>query len=479
MAETAISCPYRPLGPLTVFSTCLSWIALCVFGLFKAFELWSGGLGAMVTASIGGFAFLFIIILAFLSALLVAWLPFQVLSAYHEGSLLTANEDGLTLPGGYAGLGIPVLIRWNEVSAVNFIPDNGRGLLELILHDKRREIISLAALGATAERLIVALEVWATNAEWTPSAVGKRDELQNASVGLDSFTRIWDDELNQRFSSTNFVPLEPGTQLQHGAYTVVRQMAFGGFSAVYLANDSQGNKVVLKEALFSNQIETQNKELELFQREAKLLAQLNHEQIARIQDQFVESQRHYLVIQHIDGDNLRDLVRRKGTVSQSTVRLWAVEMAQILDYLHQQSPPVVHRDFTPENLLLDRDERLCLIDFGAANEFIERATGTFIGKQCYMPPEQVRGKTEPASDFYSLGCTLYFLLTGKDPEPLSTCSPRALNSSISADLDQLVQRLTSMEPGSRPKSSREIEEALTASTTLDISSLSRRRHEVT
>jgi len=464
---------------MTVFTMCTGWIALCTFGLFKGFELWAHGLGAATWSILGVWTFAPVILLVFISALLVAWLPFQVLSAYYEGSLLTATEDGLTLPGGWAGLGVPVMIHWNEISAVNFIADKGTGFLELILHNKQHEYISLAALGTTAERLIVALEVWATNAEWTPSAVGKRDELQNASVGLDSFTRIWDDELNQRFTSTNFVPLEPGTKLQHGAYTIVRQMAFGGFSAVYLATDVRGDKVVLKEALFSNQSASQDKELELFEREAKLLGQIDHERIAHIHDQFVENKRHYMAIQYIDGDNLRDLIRRKGIVAEETVRRWAIELAEILDYLHNQKPPVVHRDFTPENLLLDRNGRLCLIDFGAANEFIERATGTFIGKQCYMPPEQVRGKTEPASDYYSLGCTLYYLLTGKDPEPLSTCAPSAVNKSVSPDLNQLVRFLTDMEPGSRPRSSKDIEELLTAPSILDISSLHRQRHEVT
>ncbi len=88
-------------------------------------------------------------------------------------------------------------------------------------------------------------------------------------------------------------------------------------------------------------------------------------------------------------------------------------------YLHNQKVPILHRDLTPDNLLLDESDALKLIDFGAAHQFVEGVTGTLIGKQCYIAPEQLRGSASVRSDIYSFGCTLYFLLTGNDPVALA------------------------------------------------------------
>lgn len=105
----------------------------------------------------------------------------------------------------------------------------------------------------------------------------------------------------------------------------------------------------------------------------------------------------------------------------------------------------MHRDVTPDNLVLANDGHITLIDFGAANEFVGTATGTLIGKQSYISPEQFRGKAQTASDLYSLGCTIFFLLTGEDPEPLSESSPRLKNSAVSIQLDNIVVSCTTEE----------------------------------
>ncbi|MBK9205458.1 MAG: hypothetical protein IPL73_24155 [Candidatus Obscuribacter sp.] len=100
---------------------------------------------------------------------------------------------------------------------------------------------------------------------------------------------------------------------------------------------------------------------------------------------------------------------------------------------------------TPDNLVLANDGHITLIDFGAANEFVGTATGTLIGKQSYISPEQFRGKAQTSSDLYSLGCTLHFLLTGQDPEPLSESSPRSINPAVSTQLDRIVASCTTEE----------------------------------
>jgi serine/threonine protein kinase len=121
-----------------------------------------------------------------------------------------------------------------------------------------------------------------------------------------------------------------------------------------------------------------------------------------------------------------------------------------LSYLHSMEPVVIHRDLTPDNLICSEQGRIFLIDFGAANDAIGTATGTMVGKQSYISPEQFRGKAVAASDIYAFGGTLHFLLTGKDPIPLSSSHPRALNPLVSRDVDQFIARCTQQNDHDRP-----------------------------
>ncbi|MFA6558405.1 MAG: protein kinase, partial [Candidatus Obscuribacterales bacterium] len=134
---------------------------------------------------------------------------------------------------------------------------------------------------------------------------------------------------------------------------------------------------------------------------------------------------------------------------------WAEQIALIIDYLHKQEPPVIHRDLTPDNLVLRPDGTIVAIDFGAANEFIGNATGTFVGKQSYIAPEQFRGKACLQSDIYAFGGTLYYLLTGEDPEALSQSEPGE-KIELSAQLNDLVKRCTDLEVETRMSSATEI-----------------------
>jgi serine/threonine protein kinase len=124
-------------------------------------------------------------------------------------------------------------------------------------------------------------------------------------------------------------------------------------------------------------------------------------------------------------------------------------MVSMLEYLHGLDPPIVHRDFTPDNLILSDDKTLALVDFGAANQFLGAITGTLIGKQSYMPPEQIRGKAVPASDLYALGGTLYFLITGEDPAVLNTLKPSERAMDVPQSLDDLIFNLTRLEVAQR------------------------------
>ena len=132
---------------------------------------------------------------------------------------------------------------------------------------------------------------------------------------------------------------------------------------------------------------------------------------------------------------MRSFIRDNGAVSPYQVRRWLGRIIEVVGYLHGNDPPVVHRDISPDNLMLGRDGRIFLIDFGAANHFLGTATGTMIGKQHYIPPEQFRGHASFASDIYAIAGTAFYMLTGRDPEPLTQIDGDALSAEILARVD--------------------------------------------
>ncbi len=298
------------------------------------------------------------------------------------------------------------------------------------------------------EGLLLALEKWGGRCQLAPELIALRHKIlskSNHQPGAPTHTALWEEELRFHFATTNFIPLKAGKTLQSDRLKVIMQLASGGFSAVYLAR-LDDRVVILKEAVVppSTEEKVKDKARELVRREAELLMKLNHKQIARVLDHFVENCRDYLVLEYIPGLSLREIVQTEGPQSEAQVLAWSRQIANILAYLHGQDPPLVHRDLTPDNLVVTPQGQIYLIDFGAANEFVGAATGTLIGKQNYIAPEQFRGKAEPASDIYSLGATMHFLLCAQEPEALSVCHPRQLVPELSADIDNLVASCTSL-----------------------------------
>lgn len=270
-----------------------------------------------------------------------------------------------------------------------------------------------------------------------------------------SYTSIWTDALESQFAATNFVPLKTASTLQSGRYEVRMQLASGGLSAVYLAKQMPDSRVVLKESVLPPDTDdkTRAKAKELFEREGRLLARLSHPQIAKVMDFFVENGRDYIALEYIPGVSLRQFIKSDSERDEQKIAKWAMQLADILVYLHELDPPIVHRDLTPDNLLARDDGKIALIDFGVSNEFISQATGTLVGKQAYISPEQFRGKAEPKSDIYSFGATLHFLLTGEDPVPLSQSRPQELKAEVSGVMNDLVARCTDMDASKRPSAS--------------------------
>jgi tRNA A-37 threonylcarbamoyl transferase component Bud32 len=321
----------------------------------------------------------------------------------------------------------------NDPRNVVFVLTNGATAVMEIGGFQRRDI----------DQMLLALETYSPETRLLP-------EQKRATTQKLSFTRMWEEELDRRFGSTIFVPLEPEHHLQDGGIKIIGQIAFGGLSAIYLARRND-QMIVIKEAVVPSGADEvlKTKAQEMFQQEAQLLLKLDHPQIARVLDHFVEQGRHYLMLEYIDGKDLRDIVRERGPIPESTVVPWAIQIAKLLVYLHEQEPQIVHRDLTPDNLVLAADGNIILIDFGAANEFMGTATGTLVGKQSYISPEQFRGYARPASDLYSFGCTLHFLLTGQESEPLSVSRPSEVNNQVSSAMDLLVSSLTQLEVGDR------------------------------
>jgi len=490
MPDLEISIPYKAVSKPLFWTLCISWI---VIGFITACLLYVGiAVSDLLILhnnlyTIGKFVFFI------LGGILYVYAPFALYLKYTRLTYIFLNSDGLGVPGSL--LGRSHWLPWSEMRQADM--DHFRSADDLVLtfaHGGKVRIETDRMTTAEKEQLLMAIEVWAVKAVWSPNLTQFRTALENKKVGLQgpSYTQLWEEELQRRFNVTTFIPLQPGTSLRSGSIKILRQIAFGGFSAVYLAEDSDQKRIIIKEAVTASSInKAQNgdsknltlpheKALEFFRREAELLAKLKNEKIARVLDNFVENDKAYLVLEYIPGETLRDYVKRTCPQSEETVSEWMLQMAEILQYLHEQNPPVIHRDFTPDNLLLRDDRAVVLIDFGAANQFLGIATGTLVGKQSYMPPEQVRGKSEPKSDLYALGCTAHFLLTGQAPEPLSVSHPRSLNYGISERLDALIANLTAQEISERTNTASDVVNALNeiSNSTAGVVSVKLRKNQI-
>jgi ankyrin repeat protein len=207
-------------------------------------------------------------------------------------------------------------------------------------------------------------------------------------------------------------------------YRITGTLGQGGVGITYAAEDLKSGQQVALKALSLRQM-GEWKVLELFEREARILAQLNHPAIPRYLDYFQvdssEDRAFYIAQELVEGKSLADLVKDGWRTNESGVRQIATQVLEILVYLHSLKPPVVHRDIKPQNLILGKDGKIFLVDFGAVQDTY-RSTfakgSTIIGTYGYMAPEQFRGQAVPATDLYGLGATVLFLLTHRSPSDL-------------------------------------------------------------
>jgi len=267
--------------------------------------------------------------------------------------------------------------------------------------------------------------------------------------------------------------LPKGTVLQ-GRYEIIRTVNIGGMGIVYQARDKRFTKVArlcaVKE-MVNSAPDPHLRELGIknFEREANILATLNHPAIPKIFDYFSEGSRSYLVLEFIEGQDLESLLQRTATfLSEEEVISWAIQVCDVLSYIHSHKPnPIIFRDMKPSNIMLNNQDRIVLIDFGIAKVFQTGQKGTMIGTEGYSPPEQYKGVADPRGDVYALGATMHHLLTKRDPrlEPPFTFHEyplRSLNPEVSERLEAVVMKALQYEIEDRYLSAEEMKLALQA-----------------
>lgn len=269
--------------------------------------------------------------------------------------------------------------------------------------------------------------------------------------------------------------VEAGTLLQN-RYLINKQIGAGGMGTVYKAIDQRFNSLVaIKETLF-DELNLQ----QAFEREAQLLNSLRHPALPHVIDYFAEGDRQYLVMEYFEGEDLSEILKRKRLFPVTDVLRWADDLLDALNYLHSQKTPVVHRDIKPQNLKLTTRGEIILLDFGLAkgkpgdDSQVSRANSIFGYSRNYAPLEQIQGTgTDVRSDIYSLGATLYHLLTGKPPidaltrattfvnnqtDPLIPAD--ALNQQIPNSIVQVLRQALELNPDLRPQTAVQLREAL-------------------
>lgn len=266
-------------------------------------------------------------------------------------------------------------------------------------------------------------------------------------------------------------------------YTIREKIGQGGTGNIYLADDVrlQGRYCAIKEVEHNQTLPSDMFEQarEQFFREASVLARLDHPNLPKVSDYFSEGVRDYLVMDYVPGKDLRQLMqearRNKIFLAEDEVLRWAVQIADALDYLHHQDPPIIHRDIKPSNIKITPSGLVKLVDFGLVKIMApDEVTITVIqgqGTALYTPLEQYGGDdthTDPRADIFAFGATLYHLLTNEPPAEVrkrflnnrSLIPPREINPSLKIHVERAVLWAMSLHPDNRPLSVLTLRDAL-------------------
>ena len=252
-----------------------------------------------------------------------------------------------------------------------------------------------------------------------------------------------------------------------GKYEILKKIGQGGMSIVYVAMDTRLNKQWAVKEIKKNPKQDTGVLLKGLQMEANILKMVDHPVLPRIVDIINYNGTVFVVMDYIEGRPLSEVLKLEGAQPQEKVIEWAKDLCSALDYLHSMDPPIIYRDMKPSNIMLKPDGKVKLIDFGTAKEFdVESlADTTALGTRGYAAPEQfgdARGrgihKTDARTDIYSLGATLYHVVTGKNPsEPPYVIKPiRDWNPKLSSGLEKIINKCTMPNPEDRYQSCSEL-----------------------
>ncbi len=260
--------------------------------------------------------------------------------------------------------------------------------------------------------------------------------------------------------------LEIGSVID-GKYKILNQIGKGGMSVVYLAINEAANKPwavkeVRKDGTKNYEVVKQGLIVE-----TDMLMRLHHPKLPSIVDVIDREDTFLIVMDYIEGKDLKDVLKENGAQPQEYVIDWAIQLCDVLGYLHSRRPPIIYRDLKPSNVMLKPDGDLVLFDFGTAREYkyTSKIEDTVtLGTQGYAAPEQYggHGQTDARTDIYNLGATIYHLVTGHNPAkpPYEMRPIREWNPNLSSGLEQIILKCTRGNPDERYQSCSELRYAL-------------------
>ena len=279
--------------------------------------------------------------------------------------------------------------------------------------------------------------------------------------------------------------LEIGSLLD-GKYKILNKIGQGGMSVVYLAMNEKANKQwAIKEMR-----KEKNKNYEIMKQslitETNLLKELKHPYLPSIADIIENDDTIIIVMDYVEGRPLSDILSEEGVIEEDKVADYAIQLCDVLDYLHSQNPPIIYRDLKPANIMLRPDGKITLIDFGTARKYNYDSVSdtTCLGTIGYAAPEQFTGETlrqtDARTDIYNLGATMYHLLTGVNPsEPPYELYPiRRWDESLSNGLEKIILRATRKDPDKRFNDCKEMSYALQHFRDLDDSYIATQKKKI-
>ena len=238
-----------------------------------------------------------------------------------------------------------------------------------------------------------------------------------------------------------------------GRYEILKEIGRGGMSIVYLAMDNRLNKSIVVKEIRRRDNSNNKLLMDSLKQESDLLKNLDHAALPKIHD-IIDRGDIYVVMDYIEGESLNRKLKREGKIQAKEVINYGIQLAKVLSYLHNRPTPIIYRDMKPDNVMLTPDGRIKLIDFGISKEYKvdTESDTTNLGTRAFAAPEQIAGlKTNARTDIYSLGVTLYNLVTGKslnDP-PFMLKPIREWDSSLPEGLEYIIKKCTETDPADR------------------------------